>query len=252
MCIGRGDDLDLPGLLHLGVQGQNFAHHLQHMVEHNLLIFLAKAFALVHQTVQRFVRQNAGVKPGQVEPDLQVAVILLGERFQSLVDRGRVAVAALVQQFLIARVARQNLLPVHIEEALQDKALVFFGQLRGGLFSHHPIQVLGPVFQVILDLADEHRREIEGHMHVRVLAHQSAHVVIVLGAVHAHPRTGVDPVVVFIIQRLVLVPDQVHIQRLVHSRGSSGRGGSRLGRFCRGAGSSGRRNRGRGGALAGG
>ncbi len=82
-----------------------------------------------------------------------------------------------------------------------------------------------------LELPDEHGREVEGEVHVRVLLQHRGHVVVVLGRVHPGPRTRVDARVL-VVEGLVLVPHQIEVQRIAvrgcdAARGCIGRRGDR-------------------------
>ena len=221
MRVRRGDHLDLTGILQLLVQRQHAPDHFEDFVKNDLFIFFGKVAALLNQFLQRRFRQEIRVEPCQVEPDLQVTVILLGETGQSSFDGRVIGTGAFFQQFLVAREVVDDMRPVGVKKPLQDKALICFGQAAGRFFSRHPVQVPGAVVGEIGQLADQHRRDVEGDMHIRVLRHHRSHVVIVFGGMHAHPGPRIDAVRIFIIQRLVLMPDQVNVQ---HFRSCFGRG----------------------------
>ena len=212
--VGRHGHFDLPRVLELLVLRNDCLDELQVLGEDGRFVRFCEVLFL-RQRLERLLRQDVRVHPRQVEPYLQITVILGGEIPQGLVD-GRLGSVppALVQQRFVLREPPDDVIPVGIEEAPQDEPLVLFGELVGGLLRQHPVLILRPVGKVV-QLADEGRRQVERHVDFWVFRHGGSHVVVILDSVHPHPGTGVNAGLrVFVVERLVLMPDDRQVYRL--------------------------------------
>jgi len=97
-------------------------------------------------------------------------------------------------------------MPVGIEERREHLLDLCLGQLFGLAPSEVERTVRGAVQQVVVDLAEQHGREIERDMHV-VFGGKSSHRVVVANRVQADPRIAVASGCGRIaIERLMLVP----------------------------------------------
>ena len=189
-------------------------HQFQNAVEQDNLILFGEIPSFVNQKFKRFLRQVIRVDPCQVKPDLQVAKILFGVGFNCRGNRGIVRAATQVQQFLIAWVNRDDVVPVCVKESLEDEILLLGGQFPRGHFRQHPVEVFYAVFRVILQLADQRRGQVDGRPNAFLSRDYLRHVKVILGGVHTHPRAGVNAVLILIIHRLMLMPGEVYIQRI--------------------------------------
>jgi hypothetical protein len=114
-----------PGILQAFVKRNDFTDQAQVLAEQDGFIAFVKIRPFGDQSIQRGFCQPIGVYPTQVEQDLQVAEILLGECIDGI------ALATFVRQFLVAREAGHNL-GVDVEEAVQDELLLLLIQLPRG------------------------------------------------------------------------------------------------------------------------
>ncbi len=103
---------------------------------------------------------------------------------------------------------------IRVEEPLDDEPLLVLGELIGGLFGKHLVAVLCARCQVV-QLPEKDRREVDRGVHLGILLQRCRHVVVVFCRMHAHPRPCVHSVRVFAVERLVLVPDKVHVEDVV-------------------------------------
>jgi len=141
--------------------------------------------------------------------------------------QGGVAIVAQVEQFLIAWKTGDDA-AVGVEEAVEDELFLCVGQLLGRDKGMLPGQVGGSGgdgFQ----LPQQAGRQVEGGLDVGVVAQDGGHVDVVLGGVEAHPGASEDAGLrVLEVDRLVLVPDDSQVDRVV------GRAGGGDGRWhCR-------------------
>jgi hypothetical protein len=93
--------------------------------------------------------------------------------------------------------------PVRDEE---DPLLV--GQVLRRFEPDVQVAVTGAAFGERLELHEQGRHEVEREPHVRELAEQRRHPVVVLQRVQAHPRQDVLPRHQVLVERLVVVPQQ--------------------------------------------
>ena len=138
---------------------------------------------------------------------MKIAIILFGEGCERGFNGGCICAATQIEQFLVAGVYRDYMIPIGIKETLKDETLLIVCQITGGFFSELPVQIFGAIIGVIIQLADENRGEVECHMDIRIFLQDGSHVVIIFCGMDAHPGAGIDTGIIFIIQGLVLMPD---------------------------------------------
>ena len=123
-------------------------------------------------------------------------------------------------------------LAVDVEEPLEEEPLLVLGEFVGRDLGVHPVQVTDPLLE-FLELEEEHRGQVEGGVHLRVLLEHGRHVHVVLGGMDPHPRARHDAVVVLGVERLVLVPQEHELERVIpldlHLDRRRGGGDGRLG-----------------------
>ena len=204
----RHRHLDLPGILQLLVHRDDLGDQARRLAQDDLLIGLAEVSALGHQGRHRLHCQPIGVEPGHVEQHLQIQVIL-GGIFAAIV--------AQLQQLLVAREAGNDP-AVGVKEAIQQELLLLIRKLVSRHLGGHPIQVLGPRRQVI-ELADQAGGQVKRDMDIGVILEHRRHIHVIFGGMHAHPGLEVNAGLrIFVINRLVLVPDNGQVDGLLASR----------------------------------
>ncbi len=119
---GGGHDLDLPPLLQAAVQGDDPGKQLALLLHHQVLLRFAKIAPLFNETAQRGIgAADFGIYPGQVKPDLQVAIILEAVAIQGRPHRARLADPPLqLQQLQVAGLLPNHLIPVNIKIVLEQ------------------------------------------------------------------------------------------------------------------------------------
>ncbi len=179
-----------------------------------LLVGLGEVAALGFEFAQFGIAGEGGVAaPGQVEPDLEVEIILAGKGGRQGVQR-QVAeiVAAAGQQFVVTGMRTDEVVPVGLEEVFEEIALVLGAQLGGGEAGPRLPKIADFAGGQLADLPDENGGEVEDHPGFGMAAGHFGHVQVALHRVQPHPghhrrlRQGVDVV------RLVHVPDQRDVQ----------------------------------------
>ncbi|MNS75429.1 hypothetical protein D3C72_1089510 [compost metagenome] len=97
---------------------------------------------------------------------------------------------------------------------------------RGGVFGGQLGVAVGGAAVEVLDLVEQHGRQVDRQLEARELAHHLGHVHVVLGRVKPHPgllvHVGAGHLGVL---RLVLVPHDGHMQGLRRRRGHGRRAG---------------------------
>ena len=100
----RGGELDPALLVRLPVQGDDLSHEVQVAGKHVCLVGLAKRPALCHQIDEVFVLPPHEADPGEVEQDLEIEDLLVGESLRRLVVAARPGrEPPLLQQPLVPR-----------------------------------------------------------------------------------------------------------------------------------------------------
>ena len=208
--------LDLAAGAGLLVQREDFLQELPLDLQQLPLVLLGEVPALPDERLDLRLRLEVVAAPGEVEPDLEVAQVALGEVPRLLLQDLHVAdVAPLLEEFLVAGIRLDHVVEVEGEEILQQEDPVLQLELAGGLAGQLQETVRGVVFGVIEDLFHQRGHEIEGGVHVRELLEHGDHVVVVLQGVQPDPRQQVFRLVQLLVQRLVHVPQHEHVQGIV-------------------------------------
>ncbi len=145
---------------------------------------------------------------------MKIAIILLGEGCKPGFYSGRVCSAAQIKQLLVAGIYGNYVIPIGIKKTLKDETLLIVCQITGGFFGKLPVEIFGAIISVIIQLADENRGKVECHMDVRIFLQNGSHVVIIFCGVDAHPGASIYAGIIFVIQRLMLMPDQIDVQNI--------------------------------------
>ena len=110
---------------------------------------------------------------------------------------------------------RDDVIPVDIKKTPEDEGLLLHAQFRRGYFRQNPIEVLRSVFDVILELTDKRGGNVDSGFHAFLGGNHFNHVEVILGSMHAHPWAGVYAVLILVIHRLMLMPGQVNVERIL-------------------------------------
>jgi len=219
MGIRSGCNFQDAGILQVLMGWQNALHQCQNAIKEGDLIFFRKVSAFIDQGFEGFLSQVIRINPSQVEPYLQIAEVLFGKVFNCGSNCSFVCAAAQIEQFLVARVNRDDVVPVGVKEPLQDEGLLFHGQFCCWDFRQHPVKVLGPIIREVLQLPDQGRSQVDCRLHAFLCGNHLSHVEVILGGVHTHPGSGIEAIFVFVVHRLMLMPGEVDVQRVfLHDR----------------------------------
>ncbi len=155
------------------------------------------------------VGEGAEAHPGEVEVELQVRQLLVAERRGDAREVHRSAVApALLQQVPVSWRGADVPLPVDHEERAQDRLPLLRPELRDRTRRELEEPVPGAARHVLLELLEEHRREVHGAAHARVAIQDPRHVVVGAGRVEAHPGHEELARLRLLVGRLVHVPEE--------------------------------------------
>ena len=147
-----------------------------------MLLLLGEETPLREELPHERGRAQREPAPGEVEADLQVPPV--GRR----PGRGAAPRACLAVQLFEPGEDREDPLAVDGEEALEQEQPLPFGQVFRALARHLEPSVRPRPSRGLLDLVEQHRHQVEGHLHAGMLSDQRDHVVVVLEGVQAHPR----------------------------------------------------------------
>ena len=98
-----------------------------------------------------------------------------------------------------------------VEEPLHDVDAIVRGPIADRLERELEVAVQGAV-DVVLDLLEQRRHQIESLMDARVLAQDGHHVEVVLDPVQPYPRHEVPAGQPIFIERLVHVPNEGYVE----------------------------------------
>jgi hypothetical protein len=217
--VGVADQLDPTGGGGRGVGRHHRAQELVLLADHVLDGAPVEAGALLDEALHRHrlaggQRDGAAPvldrEPGQARPHLQVAQVVGGER---------AAVAARLVQRAVARVGRDLVAPVGVEEGRDHLGALVVVE-DGGVDPGQLERAVGGPVEVVLDLAEQARRQVEGRAGSRLGRDQHRHGDVVAqrvqadpGQAQAAPRPGARQAPV---ERLVLVPEQGDVRPRAH------------------------------------
>ena len=137
---------------------------------------------------------------------MQIAEILLSELLNCSGNRIRIRTAPQIEQFLVTREPADHVGPVGIEKTGEDVCFFLNCQVSSRFLCKYPVVIFRAIVDEIIQLFHQHRGDVDGYVHVGVVFQDGRHIVIIFGSVHAHPRAGVDPIRILVIQGLVLMP----------------------------------------------
>src|SRR5438034_6463600 len=208
VVVGRKRQLRLPTLRKLAVLGDHAADTLELRGKKDRLVVLREVTVLALQLRESRVRFNPnGIAPREVEPDLEIADVLVGE-LGIRQPRGQVEVS---RRLLHAKRPRRLSHPPQYELPLLG------GKLAGGALAEVEEQVDGFFLAVVLNLSEQRRHEVEGRTDLGISVQQRRHLEIVLGRSQANPRQKVGAREVVLVIRLMHVPDEGDVKRLGHA-----------------------------------
>ena len=190
-----------------GVLRNHLAQDLEFdLTQDGLVLFLEVAPLLNEPAHARIGLEVKRIHPGELVPHLQVADVADGELPGG--DGGAAAVFALAEQLAVSRVGVDHAPPRCVEAVGDQEGALFVGQLLGRLEADLEMPVPGAAVRERFELHEEGRHEVEREAHVRKLAQQRRHPVVVLERMQADPRQDVLPCHQVLIERLVMVPQQ--------------------------------------------
>jgi hypothetical protein len=110
---------------------------------------------------------------------------------------------------------------MRLKQILQREPPLLFRQFPGGLAGHLQKRILGLARNIILNLRNQRRHQIERLMHLRELVQQLHHPVVVFQSMQARPGQTILPRHQVFVERLVLMPQDNDAQlghgfRLLH------------------------------------
>jgi len=186
---GGGRELDPADLRKPFVLRDDERHHLALLLDEKHLLVLGESRSLPHQTPEkRVIVLKERIEPGEIEPDLEVEIVLCGiiaGGIQKLIRRDTVTPS--VEQLPVGRIRLYHGVPVRHEGVLKQEKFVVFIKFRCRLERQGKELVGGTVLHVILDLLEERWYKVECLVDIGEIGEESRHVIVILDAVHSHP-----------------------------------------------------------------
>jgi hypothetical protein len=148
------------------------------------------------------------IDPRELVPHLEI---------QKILSRIPAACIPLLQQLGITRVQIDHPPAWRVKKFREHGRAIMLGQHLRRFQAQLEVPVACPSFRKRLELNEERGDEVEGQLHLRKLAHQRNHSVVVLQPVHAYPRQYVLAGCEIFIVRLVHVPENGDVSHVVSS-----------------------------------
>ena len=192
----RGRQFHLPALCGVAILGNDPAKDLELDLAQLGFVGFAEAALLLHEPAHARVGvQVERIDPRQLVPYLQVEKILV---------RVSPAGLPLLQELGVARISIDHSPARGVEEfGERDRPLVI-AQLVRRLHAELEVPVPRALLGERLELHEQRGDQVERELHLRKLAQQRGHPVVVLQTVHPHPRED------------MLARGEVFVVRLVH------------------------------------
>ena len=149
-----GRNLDSSVLRGFGVRGQDFGQQFALMGHHEALVVQRVAAAFLNEPGDVGIVQEVFVEPGDLREHLQVGKVLRREIFFRAF-RCAAGVAKVVPQFLVARIASNQIYRIGLEEILQCEMTLVGSEIScrlGGNFEEGVARRSG---HVVLNLRDQ-------------------------------------------------------------------------------------------------
>ena len=209
----RGGDFDLSRGSGLPVFGQDPPEQLDLLIAQLLLVLLREIGSLSRESRKR---RDPGqiflVHPGKLRKHLKIAPVALAKCLRRPLAALR---AHPLMKFDVARPARQKVVVIELEAALQDFGFVFGRQLGSGTKRGRKPGLVEFSAGVLLELRAQRRHDVERGMHAGKFLDHANHAPVILERMKARPRKHVAPGRGIAILRLVHVP-QHHQVDAVH------------------------------------
>src|SRR6266550_6132348 len=207
VVVRREGELRLPTLCKLAVLGDYGADAFELRGKKDRLVVLTEVTVLALQLRQPRVGFNPnGIAPCEVEPDLEVADVLVGE----------LGVWQPRRKLQVSRRLLHAKSPRRLSHPAKDELTLLGGKLAGGARAEVEEQVDGFLLAVVLDLSEQRRHEVEGRPDLGISVQERRHLVVVLGRSQANPRQEVGAREVVLVVGLMHVPNECDVKRLGH------------------------------------
>ena len=176
------------------------------MSSSELFVLLREAPALVDEQAQvRVAFDDERMDPGEIEPDLQIAQIVLLEAPQGFA--GRVLAGGPPQvKLLVAGEGGDHVMRIGHEEVVEQIEAIRLGQIVGRDSRDLQGPIGRPAIGIGLNLHQQARHQVDGAVHGREFEQVQGHADIIFDAVQPNPGHGVLTADVVGIIGLVLVP----------------------------------------------
>src|SRR5882724_7081470 len=110
-----------------------------------------------------------------------------------------------MQEFEITRIASDDVLLIGLKKILQCEGACLWRHLAGGVSGDVEEGIARVARDIVLDLMDKRRNEIDGLMDSGKLVEQFHHAVVILERVQANPGQAIAPGDQVLVKRLMLV-----------------------------------------------
>ena len=199
VVVRRERELSLAPLRELAVLRDDAADALQLRREKDRLVLFGEVAVLALELGQAgVVLDPHRVAPGEVEPQLEVTDVVVGELG---VRRPR-------RELEIARRLLHAKRAWRFAHPSQDEVPLLGGKVARRPLAQVEKEIDRLFLAVVLDLRQQRRHQVEGRAHLRVAVEQRRHLEVVLGRAQAHPGQQVRAGEVVLVIGLVHVPDE--------------------------------------------
>ena len=176
------------------------------MKDDEALIIQRVIAALLNQGSDFGVLKKKFVKPCNLRKHLQVGKVLCLEIFLGWFGTAAAATKTL-PQFTVTRIAANHVNRVSLEKILQGEAALLGSKIFRWLGRYLQKGILRGSRNVVLDLGDQRRNEIESLVDVGKFVEQLDHAEIIFEGMQANPGQTIFARDQVFVKRLMLVPE---------------------------------------------
>src|SRR5579864_606907 len=211
MIKGRSGYLDGTVLRGRRMRRQNLAQHFPFALNDKALVLERIVPFLPHQRRNVLVFEKKFVKPRNLRKHLEIGEVLRLKEFLRPF-RGVARAAETFPQLSIPRIASNQVDGVCLKQILQCESPLVQADVPCRTRGHIQKRILRASGDVVLDLRDQRRYQVEVLMNLREFVQQFDHSVVVLQCMQPHPGQTVFPRYQVLVKRLVLVPEKNYAQ----------------------------------------
>src|SRR5678815_814545 len=183
-------------------------------IEQGRLVVFREAVRLLEQVDHLGPAAQRWTAPRQVKPDLQVTqIVRLESRERFTIIATDSPLASLVEQGGVTRIGGDQGAIRNAEEKIEHRKTLVVDEVTRRPAGKLERRVDGAPLDVIIELIQERRHQIDRKMKSCELPGQRRHIVVVLQPVQTNPGQGVPAISRVSVERLVLMPEERDSER---------------------------------------